>query len=187
MCTDFSPLQYYVTASLRLEHMLKCPFLTIKDVFFIFSNLARITRLAVEEDDSEWLQYVAAILRCLFSTSYPQLKLDEHLGNLPDHRTPDFGLKFGRYCTSQEWKDYVEGVVSCVWVWLYADVLSSMWVWTKRVWGGCRCGQSCTSSWNMGGVIFILLAEDSGGAVQWCADALAAGEGRPQQAVCKGC
>ncbi len=109
---DPYPLQYYVTASLRLEHMLKCPLLTIKDVFFIFSNLARIARLAVEDGDSEWLQYIATILRSLFSANYPQLKVEEHLKNLPDHRTPDFGLKFGIYCTSEEWKNYMEGVVS---------------------------------------------------------------------------
>ena len=107
-------LQYYVTAALRLEHMLKCPFLTMKDILFIFSNLARIAQLALEEDDSEWLQYVASILRCLFSFNFPRLKVEEHLPTIPDHRTPDFGLKFGQYCTTPEWKVYKEGTVSHV-------------------------------------------------------------------------
>lgn len=117
--TTPTPLQYYVTASLRLEHMLKCPFLTMKDIFFIFSNLARIAQLALEDGDSEWLQYVAAILRCLFSLNMQRLKLDQHLQSLPDPRTPDFGTKFGQYCNTSEWKQYMQGTVSShvTWMW----------------------------------------------------------------------
>lgn len=91
--------------------MLKCPFLTMKDVFFIFSNLARIAQLALEEDDTDWLQYVASILRCLFSFNFSRLKVEQHLLNIPDHRTPDFGIKFGHYCTTSEWMTYKEGMV----------------------------------------------------------------------------
>ena len=92
--------------------MLKCPFLTMKDVCFIFSNLARIAQMAIEEDDSDWLQYVASILRCLFTFNFSRLKLEEHLSQLPDYRTPDFGIGFAQYCTTAEWKDYMNGAVS---------------------------------------------------------------------------
>lgn len=105
-------MQYYVTASLRLEHLLKCPFITLKDVSFIFSNLARIAQIAIEDDDSEWLQYVASILRCLFSFNFKRLLVEKHLPQLPDHRTPNFGMEFGKYCTTTEWENYVKGPVS---------------------------------------------------------------------------
>lgn len=95
----------------------------MKDIHFIFSNLARVTQTALKENDSEWLQYVASILKCLFSFNYSRLKLDEHLPHLPDHRTPNFGMEFAQYCSKLEWMDYVAGQVSHM----------TLWAWS--VWG----------------------------------------------------
>ena len=83
-----------------------------KDVFFIFSNLARIASMAINEDDSDWLQYVASTLRCLLTNNESRLNLEEDLQHLPDIRTPNFGAEFAKYCTCQEWLDFVGGKVS---------------------------------------------------------------------------
>ena len=109
---SLSPSQYYVTASLRLEHMLKCPHVSTKNIFFIFSNLARITKTTVQEEDSDWLQYIASVFRSLFSFNFSRLQLENELPHLPDYRKPNFGVEFAAYCTYKEWQDYVRGWVS---------------------------------------------------------------------------
>ena len=45
---SFPPLQFYVAASLKLEHLVKCPTLMADDVHFILSNLARVLSEAVD-------------------------------------------------------------------------------------------------------------------------------------------
>ncbi len=105
-------LQYYVIASLRLESILKCPCLGRKDVFFIFSNLARVADIAISRDDNDWLEYVASTLRCLLTSNESHLNLAEDLPNLPDFRIPNFSAEFAKYCQCQEWLNFMSGKAS---------------------------------------------------------------------------
>ena len=106
MCT------LYTASSLRLESILKCPHMGRRDVFFIFSNLARIANTAVSKDDPDWLQYVASTIRCLLKNNEARLSLEEDLQQLPDFRTPNFGAEFANYCTCKEWLEFVGGKAS---------------------------------------------------------------------------
>ena len=81
-------------------------------MFFIFSNLARITNTAVNKDDPDWLQYIASTIRCLLKNNESRLSLEEDLQQLPDFRTPNFGAEFANYCTCKEWLEFVGGKAS---------------------------------------------------------------------------
>jgi len=90
---------------------LKCPCLGKRDVFFIFSNLARIAKTAINGDDGDWMQYVASTLRCLLTSNESRLGLDRDLQSLPDFRKPNFVPEFVKYCTCKEWVDFVDDKV----------------------------------------------------------------------------
>ena len=45
-------IQYYVVASLKLEHLVKCPSLPYADIHFILSNLARTLSEALDNGET---------------------------------------------------------------------------------------------------------------------------------------
>ncbi len=119
--TPHTPSQYFVAASLKLEHLMRVPTPT-HDALFILSNLVRIMTEAIESGDDERSEYISSVVKNVFSQHYSRSGLTNELPGMPSPHTPSFSTEFIKYSETKEWLEYSNGVVSvcvcvCVCVW----------------------------------------------------------------------
>ena len=65
-------------------------------------------------DEVERPQYVASVMRGVFTYHAAALKVASHLPNLPNYQAPSFTSEIVTFSSSEEWHSYKDGVVSAV-------------------------------------------------------------------------
>ena len=56
-------------------------------------------------------QYIASVMRSMFTYHTATLDVAKHLPNLPNFQAPSFTSEFTGYSSSEEWHSYKDGMV----------------------------------------------------------------------------